>query len=87
MITKLDFVGVPSTDAERSREFYVETLGLRPDDNGRLRILGRRDLLRHLGAGEDGHASSRPRRMPIRPCTSTTSPPPAPSSRRRASSS
>ncbi len=31
-ITKLDFVGVPSTDADRSREFYVETLGLRPDD-------------------------------------------------------
>ena len=32
MITKLDFVGVPSTDAERSRAFYVETLGLRPDE-------------------------------------------------------
>jgi catechol 2,3-dioxygenase-like lactoylglutathione lyase family enzyme len=31
MITKLDFVGVPSTDAERSRAFYVDTLGLRPD--------------------------------------------------------
>lgn len=31
MIRKLDFVGVPSTDADRSREFYVETLGLRPD--------------------------------------------------------
>ena len=31
MITKLDFVGVPSTDADRSRAFYVETLGLRPD--------------------------------------------------------
>lgn len=35
MITKLDFVGVPSTDAERSRAFYVDTLGLRPDPNGR----------------------------------------------------
>jgi catechol 2,3-dioxygenase-like lactoylglutathione lyase family enzyme len=34
MITKLDFVGVPSTDAERSRRFYVETLGLRPDSHG-----------------------------------------------------
>ena len=32
MITKLDFVGIPSTDAERSRAFYVETLGLRPDE-------------------------------------------------------
>ena len=34
MITKLDFVGIPSTDAERSRAFYVETLGLRPDEQG-----------------------------------------------------
>ncbi len=32
MITKLDFIGVPSTDADRSRAFYVDTLGLRPDD-------------------------------------------------------
>jgi len=30
MITKLDFVAVPSRDAERSRSFYVDTLGLRP---------------------------------------------------------
>ncbi len=36
MISKLDFVGVPSQDAERSRTFYVETLGLRPDDHGRF---------------------------------------------------
>jgi catechol 2,3-dioxygenase-like lactoylglutathione lyase family enzyme len=35
MITKLDFVGVPSTDAERSRAFYVDTLGLRPDDQAK----------------------------------------------------
>ena len=34
MITKLDFVGVPSQDAARSRAFYVDTLGLRPDPNG-----------------------------------------------------
>jgi catechol 2,3-dioxygenase-like lactoylglutathione lyase family enzyme len=33
MITKLDFVGVPSTDADRSRAFYVGTLGLRPDES------------------------------------------------------
>lgn len=33
MITKLDFVGVPSQDAERSRAFYVDTLGLRQDEN------------------------------------------------------
>jgi catechol 2,3-dioxygenase-like lactoylglutathione lyase family enzyme len=33
MITKLDFIGVPSTDSERTRAFYVDTLGLRPDPN------------------------------------------------------
>jgi catechol 2,3-dioxygenase-like lactoylglutathione lyase family enzyme len=32
-ISKVDVVGIPSTDGERSRRFYVETLGLRPDDN------------------------------------------------------
>jgi catechol 2,3-dioxygenase-like lactoylglutathione lyase family enzyme len=31
VITKLDFVAVPSRDAARSRSFYVDTLGLRPD--------------------------------------------------------
>jgi catechol 2,3-dioxygenase-like lactoylglutathione lyase family enzyme len=36
MITGIDFVGVPSRDAERSRAFYVDTLGLRPDDHGRF---------------------------------------------------
>lgn len=36
MITKLDFVGVPSQDGERSRAFYVDTLGLRPDDEARF---------------------------------------------------
>ncbi len=36
MITKLDFVGIPSQDAERSRAFYVDTLGLRPDDNAKF---------------------------------------------------
>ena len=35
MITKLDFVGVPSTDPDRSRAFYVDTLGLRPDESSR----------------------------------------------------
>jgi catechol 2,3-dioxygenase-like lactoylglutathione lyase family enzyme len=32
-ITSLDFVGIPSQDAERSRRFYGETLGLRPDEH------------------------------------------------------
>ena len=36
MEAKLDFVGVPSTDAERTRAFYVETLGLRPDEKARF---------------------------------------------------
>jgi catechol 2,3-dioxygenase-like lactoylglutathione lyase family enzyme len=34
MITKLDFVGIPSTDSKRSRAFYVDILGLRPDEKG-----------------------------------------------------
>ena len=34
-ISTVDVVGIPATDAERSRKFYVETLGLRPDDNAR----------------------------------------------------
>jgi catechol 2,3-dioxygenase-like lactoylglutathione lyase family enzyme len=32
MITKLDYVAIPAQDAERLRTFYVETLGLRPDE-------------------------------------------------------
>jgi catechol 2,3-dioxygenase-like lactoylglutathione lyase family enzyme len=32
-ITKVDAVEIPSRDWERSRRFYVETLGLRPDPN------------------------------------------------------
>jgi catechol 2,3-dioxygenase-like lactoylglutathione lyase family enzyme len=36
MITKLDFVAIPSTDPERTRTFYVDTLGLRPDDKARF---------------------------------------------------
>ena len=31
MITKLDFIGIPTQDTDRSRKFYVETLGLKPD--------------------------------------------------------
>jgi catechol 2,3-dioxygenase-like lactoylglutathione lyase family enzyme len=33
-VTGVDFVAVPSTDWKRSREFYVGTLGLRPDEHG-----------------------------------------------------
>ena len=38
MISKADFVGIPSQDAERARSFYVETLGLRPDEKARFEI-------------------------------------------------
>jgi catechol 2,3-dioxygenase-like lactoylglutathione lyase family enzyme len=38
MITGLDFVGIPSQDAERSRSFYVDTLGLRADDKARFEV-------------------------------------------------
>ena len=31
MISKVDAVEIPSRDRERSRAFYVDTLGLRPD--------------------------------------------------------
>jgi predicted enzyme related to lactoylglutathione lyase len=34
-IRKVDVVGIPSTDGERSRAFYVDTLVLRPDENAR----------------------------------------------------
>jgi catechol 2,3-dioxygenase-like lactoylglutathione lyase family enzyme len=33
LIRSLDFIGVPSRDTARSRAFYVDTLGLRPDDH------------------------------------------------------
>jgi catechol 2,3-dioxygenase-like lactoylglutathione lyase family enzyme len=38
MISKVDFIGVPSQDSERSRRFYVETLGLRPDEHAELML-------------------------------------------------
>jgi predicted enzyme related to lactoylglutathione lyase len=35
LIRKVDAIGIPSSDAERSRAFYVDTLGLRPDEQSR----------------------------------------------------
>jgi catechol 2,3-dioxygenase-like lactoylglutathione lyase family enzyme len=35
-VERLDFVAIPSRDAERSRAFYGETLGLRPDEHARF---------------------------------------------------
>jgi catechol 2,3-dioxygenase-like lactoylglutathione lyase family enzyme len=34
MITRLDFIGIPSQDADRARSFYRGILGLRPDRHG-----------------------------------------------------
>ena len=34
-VTGVDFVAVPSTDWKRSQAFYVDTLGLRPDETGK----------------------------------------------------
>ena len=33
MITRVDAIEIPSRDLQRSRAFYVETLGLRPDEH------------------------------------------------------
>ena len=33
MVTKLDFIGIPTQDPARARSFYVDTLGLRPDEH------------------------------------------------------
>ncbi|MGI8461024.1 MAG: VOC family protein [Solirubrobacterales bacterium] len=38
MINGLDFVGIPTQDPERARSFYVETLGLRPDENAEFDV-------------------------------------------------
>jgi catechol 2,3-dioxygenase-like lactoylglutathione lyase family enzyme len=34
-VERVDFVGVPSRDAERSRQFYGKVLGLEPDTNSK----------------------------------------------------
>ncbi len=38
MISRLDFIGVPSQDSERARSFYVEVLGLRADEHSRFEV-------------------------------------------------
>jgi catechol 2,3-dioxygenase-like lactoylglutathione lyase family enzyme len=66
MITGLDFVGVPSRDGERTRSFYVETLGLRPDESARF----------EFWAGETCFAIWEPERLG-RPFTPQKNAPPA----------
>jgi catechol 2,3-dioxygenase-like lactoylglutathione lyase family enzyme len=40
MLGSVDFVSIPSQDPDRARAFYVETLGLRPDENARYEFWG-----------------------------------------------
>ncbi len=35
-ITGVDFVAIPATDGKRLRAFYVDTLGLRPDEGSEM---------------------------------------------------
>ena len=38
MVSKVDFVGIPSQDAEALSSFYVETLGLRRDEKTSVEV-------------------------------------------------
>lgn len=45
MIASLDFVAVPTRDPDRARSFYVDTLGLRPDEKAQYEFwVGQRAL-------------------------------------------
>ena len=36
LIQELDFIGIPSQDAERARSFYRDVLGMRPDEHAAI---------------------------------------------------
>ena len=74
-------------DWERSRAFYVDTLGLRSGSEREGRVLGRGHVLRASGCPSSGARSSARSTTRSRCFTSTTSRRRRPSSRRRASSS
>lgn len=38
LITGTDFISIPTRDADAARAFYVETLGLRPDDRAEYEV-------------------------------------------------
>lgn len=38
MVDGLDFIGIPTQDPGRSRSFYVDTLGMRPDEHARFEM-------------------------------------------------
>ena len=86
MITKADFIGIPSTDAERSRAFYVETLGLRPDENSRFECWAGETCFGIWEPAKQGMEFA-PQKNAHPASTSTTSPPRARSSRPKGSSS
>ena len=85
-ITSLDFVAIPSQDAERRASSTARRWGCAPTTR-RSSSLGRPDLPRHLGARQDRAARSPRRRTRTWRCTSTTWPRRARNWRPRASSS
>ena len=64
MISKLDFLAVPSPDAERSRAFYVDTLGLRPDDNARFEFWAGETCFGIYEPAQVGMEFAPPKRLP-----------------------
>jgi catechol 2,3-dioxygenase-like lactoylglutathione lyase family enzyme len=38
IVSGLDFIGIPTQDPDRARDFYVNTLGLRPDDKAKYDV-------------------------------------------------
>ena len=71
-VTGVDFVAVPSTDWKRSREFYVDTLGLGPTRPARASSGSARRASGSTSRRSSGW-SSRRRRPRTSRCTSTTS--------------
>jgi catechol 2,3-dioxygenase-like lactoylglutathione lyase family enzyme len=55
VVTKLDFVAIPSRNAERSRSFYSDTLGLRPDARARYELWAGETLGREFAAQQNAH--------------------------------
>jgi catechol 2,3-dioxygenase-like lactoylglutathione lyase family enzyme len=86
-ITRADYVAVPSTDWRRSREFYVETLGLQPDEHGQAEFWVGEQCFAIWEPASFGMEFAPQKNAHTSRSTSTTSPRRVPSSRRRASSS
>lgn len=54
MVNKLDFVGIPTQDAKRAKAFYVETLGLKPDENTPTEVWAGETCLSIWEPGKEG---------------------------------